>query len=104
MLQGNLDVETAFSSYEAFKKMEKTKPDVIVSSFQMRGENPCFFLRDLRDKCNAPPFIGLIADDENDLAHKASHLGANGFVKKFGDPEVVFSALKNRIVSVARTA
>ena len=97
--QGGLDVETAFSSREAFKMMEKIKPDVIVCSFQLQGENPCDFLKELRDKGIAIPFIGL-TDDENHLGLKAYHLGASGLVNKFVDPSILYPQLKKLVLSL----
>jgi DNA-binding NarL/FixJ family response regulator len=103
ILQGGLDVETAISSQEAFKKMEKINPDVIVCSFQTRGENPLVFLKELRDKGDVTPFIGLISDEEHEVALKALDLGAAGFVNTLGKPEVVYPAIKDFIVSVVKT-
>lgn len=98
VLQGGLCVETAFSSHEALSKIEKIAPDVIVYSFQMRGENPFAFLKELRDKGIAAPFICLIGNDEMDLTLKACHLGANGFVKKYEDPSIVYPELKRLVM------
>lgn len=103
MLQGGLDVETAISCHEAFKKMEKINPDVIVCSFQMHGDNSFVFLKELRDKGNETPLIGLISYEEHDVALEALDLGATGFVNTLGEPEVVYPALKDFIVSVAKT-
>ena len=103
-LQGGLCVETAFSSHEAISKMERIKPDVIVCSFQMFGEDPLAFLKELRDKGIATPFIGLIANDENDLGLKACRLGANGFVKKFEAPSIVYPELKRLMMHLTESS
>jgi DNA-binding NarL/FixJ family response regulator len=100
MLQGDLDVETASSSNVAIKKMEEKKPDVIIYSFEMRGENPIVFLRELRDKGYETPFVGLIADNQNRLVLEASHLGVKCFVKKFEDPQIFYPQLKRLIMSL----
>jgi CheY-like chemotaxis protein len=97
---GDFDVETALSCAEAFEKMEKKMPDVIVSDLQMPVTNGFEFLKMLRDKGNDIPFIVFTMNDKKEVALQAFHLGANGFIKKFGDPSLVFSQLKKCIESV----
>ena len=101
-LQGNFAVETARSSYDALKKIDTMKPDVIVCSSQLRGQNCLEFLKILRDNGCATPFIVFTVDYEEELAVKAFHLGANGFISKNGNPEMVYPKLKNCIESVTR--
>jgi DNA-binding NarL/FixJ family response regulator len=101
MLQSSLFVEIALSCDDAFKMMEKIKPDVIVSSLQMR-KDPFIFLKELRERGNVTPFIALIADDQNDLALEAIQLGANGSAKKFGDPSIIYPQLKRLIMSLTK--
>ena len=99
-LEGNYDIETALSSSEALEKMEKKTPDVIVCDIQMPVTNGFEFLKMLRDNGNSTPFIVFTMTDKKELALQAFHLGANGFIGKYGDPSLVYSHLKKCIESV----
>jgi CheY-like chemotaxis protein len=100
LTEGGLDVEIAFSIFEAFKKMEKINPDAIIGSCLDAEENLFVFLKELRSKGIKTPFIALIADNEKDLALKARDLGANGVVTKFGEPAIIYPLLKKLIMSL----
>ena len=77
-LQGNFNIEAAFSVDEAMEKMKKKKPDAIICDIQM-------------------PFIVFTVTEDKETALKAFKLGANAFVGKSGDPEAVFSTLQRCI-------
>jgi len=96
-LQGNFDIESAFSADEAMEKMKKKKPDAIVCDIQMPMTNGFEFLKSLRESDNNVPFIVFTVTEDKEKALKAFNLGANGFVGKSGDPEVVFSTLQRCI-------
>jgi DNA-binding NtrC family response regulator len=96
-LQGNFDIESAFSVDEALEKMKKKKPDAIVCDIQMPLTDGFEFLKALRDSEYNVPFIVFTVTEDKETALKAFKLGANGFVGKSGDPEVVFSTLQRCI-------
>ena len=96
-LQGNFDIESAFSADEAMEKMKKKKPDAIVCDIQMPMTNGFEFLKSLRESDNNVPFIVFTVTEDKEKVLKAFNLGANGFVGKSGDPEVVFSTLQRCI-------
>ena len=96
-LQGNFDIESAFSADEAMEKMKKKKPDAIVCDIQMPMTNGFEFLKMLRENGNNVPFIVFTVTEDKEKVLKAFNLGANGFVGKSGDPEVVFSTLQRCI-------
>jgi DNA-binding NarL/FixJ family response regulator len=96
-LQGNFDIESAFSVDEALEKMKKKKPDAIVCDIQMPMTNGFEFLKSLRENGNNVPFIVFTVTEDKEKVLKAFNLGANGFVGKSGDPEVVFSTLQRCI-------
>jgi len=96
-LQGNFDIESAFSVDEAMEKMKKKKPDAIVCDIQMPLTDGFEFLKALRESGNNIPFIVFTVTEDKETALKAFNLGANGFVGKSGDPEVVFSTLQRCI-------
>jgi len=96
-LQGNFDIESASSADEAMEKMRKKKPDAIVCDIQMPLTDGFEFLKALRESGNNIPFIVFTVTEDKETALKAFNLGANGFVGKSGDPEVVFSTLQRCI-------
>jgi len=96
-LQGNFNIEAAFSVDEALEKMKKNKPDAIVCDIRMPFKDGFEFLKALRDSEYDVPFIVFTVAEDKETALKAFKLGANGFVGKSGDPEVVFSTLQRCI-------
>lgn len=96
-LQGNFDIESASSADEAMEKMKKKKPDAIVCDIQMPLTDGFEFLKALRESGNNIPFIVFTVAEDKETALRAFNLGANGFVGKSGDPEVVFSTLQRCI-------
>jgi DNA-binding NarL/FixJ family response regulator len=96
-LKGNFDIETAFSVDEALEKMKTNKPDAIICDIQMPLADGFEFLKALRDSEYDVPFIVFTVSEDKETALKAFKLGANGFVGKSGDPEVVFSTLQRCI-------
>jgi len=96
-LKGNFNIETAFSVDEALEKMKKNKPDAIICDIRMPMKDGFEFLKALRDSEYDVPFIVFTVAEDKETALKAFKLGANGFVGKSGDPEVVFSTLQRCI-------
>ena len=96
-LQGNFNIESAFSVDEAMEKMKKKKPDAIVCDIQMPLTDGFEFLRALRESDYNVPFIVFTVAEDKETALRAFNLGANGFFGKSGDPEVVFSTLQRCI-------
>jgi CheY-like chemotaxis protein len=97
LLHGSYEIETALSVDEALKKMEKSKPDAIICDLQMPITDGFEFLKTLRENDDNTPFIVFTIAEEKEKALRAFRLGANGFVGKSGDPEVVFSTLQKCI-------
>jgi DNA-binding NarL/FixJ family response regulator len=91
------DIDLASSVDEASEKVTKKKPDVVVCDINLPGTNGLEFLKMLREGGNSIPFIVFTVTEEKEIALKAFNLGANGFVGKSGDQEVVFSTLKRCI-------
>jgi DNA-binding NarL/FixJ family response regulator len=96
-LQGNFNIEAAFSVDEALGRMKKNKPDAIICDIQMPVTDGLEFLKALRDSEYDVPFIVFTVTEDKETALRAFSLGANGFVGKSGDPEVVFSTLRKCI-------
>ena len=102
-LQGNFNIEAAFSVDEALEKMKKKKPDAIICDIQMPLTDGFEFLKALRDSEYKVPFIVFTVTEDKETALKAFKLGANAFVGKSGDPEVVFSTLQRCIEKTVKS-
>ncbi|UCC58417.1 MAG: response regulator [Candidatus Bathyarchaeum sp.] len=96
-LQGDFVIESASSVDEAFEKMTKKKPDVIICDVNMPGTDGFEFLKALRESNYNVPFIVFTVTGDKETARKAFNAGANGFVGKSGETKVVFSLLKEQI-------
>ena len=101
-LQGGLDIETAISSDAALAKIEarKVQPDVIVCGLPISDADCLEFLRVLRHDGYNILFIVFSFEFENELVVKSFQLGADGFVRRDGDPEKVYSNLRRCIDSL----
>jgi len=96
-MHGNFDIESASSVTEALEKMTKNNPDAIVCDIQMPMTDGFEFLKTIRENGNNVPFIVFTVTEDKQKALKAFNLGANGFVGKSGDPEIIFSTLQRCI-------
>jgi PAS domain S-box-containing protein len=92
-LEGSFEVDTAESVEEAYRKMESTSYDAIVSDYEMHGKNGLDFLMELREQKTEIPFILLTGKGREEIAIKALNLGADGYVNKRGNPETVYGEL-----------
>jgi DNA-binding NarL/FixJ family response regulator len=96
-LNSDYCIDMAFSVTEALEKMKTKRPDAIICDIQMPISDGFEFLRSLRKSGNDIPFIVFTVAQDKETAIKAFSLGANGFVGKYGDPEIVFSTLQRCI-------
>jgi PAS domain S-box-containing protein len=95
--EGPFEVETVVSVEEALKKLVKEKFDVVVSDYKMPGKDGLTFLKELRDKNNDIPFIMFTGRGREEVAIKALNYGADQYLNKSGDPEIVYGELAHSI-------
>jgi PAS domain S-box-containing protein len=102
-MQGPFQVDTASCVEEALEKMKKETYDAVVCDFQMPGRDGLEFLKELREKGNAVPFIIFTGKGREEVAMIALNLGADQYIDKHGDPEAVYHELAHSIsVAVER--
>jgi CheY-like chemotaxis protein len=89
--------DCAKSAYEATEMICQKDYDAIICDIQMPELDGFEFLVTLRKSGNNIPFIVFTVTDNPETAMKAYQLGANGFVGKFGKPEIVFPTLIKHI-------
>ncbi|UCH31103.1 MAG: PAS domain S-box protein [Candidatus Bathyarchaeota archaeon] len=92
-IEGPFHVDIARSVKEAEKKMKSEDYDIIVSDYMMPRKTGLDFLRQLRDDGNSVPFIMFTGRGREEVAIKALNLGADQYVNKSGNPEIVFGEL-----------
>jgi DNA-binding NarL/FixJ family response regulator len=59
----------------------------------MPRKNGLQFLAELRDRGNDIPFVIFTGRGREEVAIRASNLGADGYFSKTGDPETVYGEL-----------
>jgi len=92
-LQGPFHVDTASSVEEALNKLKEKEYDAVVSDYQMPKKDGLEFLKQLRKEGNDIPFIILTGKGKEEIAIKALNLGADQYINKHGDPEIVYCEL-----------
>jgi len=102
-MEGAIQVDTALSVEEALMKLEKENYDVVVSDYQMPEKDGLDFLKILRTKGNAIPFIMFTGKGREEVAIKALNLGANQYLNKVGETETVYVELAHNITELAKT-
>jgi len=100
--EGSFQVETALSVQEAFQKMKEEKFDVIVSDYFMPDKDGLTFLKELREKGENIPFIIFTGKGREEVAKEALNLGADQYLSKTGDPEIVYCELAHSITKPAK--
>lgn len=101
-MEGHLKVDTALSVEEALMKLEKDKYDIVVSDYKMPEKDGLDFLKALRSKGNAIPFIMFTGKGREEVAIKALNLGANQYLNKVGETETVYTELAHNITELAK--
>ena len=91
--EGPFLVQTAFSVDEALEKLDLGSFDVIVSDYEMPFKNGLDFLKTVREKGLNTPFILFAGKEREEIIVQALNLGADRYVNKLGDPEIVYTEL-----------
>jgi PAS domain S-box-containing protein len=100
--EGSFQVETALSVREAHQKMREEKFDVIVSDYLMPEKDGLAFLKELRQNGENIPFIIFTGKGREEVAKEALNLGADSYLNKTGDPEIVYCELAHSITKAVR--
>jgi two-component system NtrC family sensor kinase len=95
--EGLFQVDTAPSVEEAMRRMKHETYDVVVSDYRMPGKDGLEFLKELRREGNTIPFIILTGRGMEEVAAQALNLGADHYVNKSVNPEMMFSELAHDI-------
>jgi len=94
---GDFTVTTALSAPEASRVLEKEKFDAIVSDYQMPEMDGIEFLKHLKAKGNATPFVIFTGKGREEVVIEALNAGAEGYLQKGGEPKSQFAELSHKI-------
>jgi len=93
----NLNVITAASAEEGLDLLHDDI-DVIISDYQMPEMDGIEFLKILRESEDDIPFIILTGKGKEEVAMEALNHGADGYLKKEGDPKNLYDLLSKAII------
>ncbi len=96
----NLEITPVLSAELGLEKLERENFDIVVSDYKMPGMNGLEFLEELRKKGNNIPFIIFTGKGEEKVAMEALNKGANRYIRKEGNPAVLFDTLGQYIREV----
>jgi PAS domain S-box-containing protein len=91
--EGSFIIEVATSVDEAIEKVSSKEFDVVVSDYDMPHKNGLDLLKAIRENCSDLPFILFTGKDREEIIVKALNLGADRYINKYGEPEVVYTEL-----------
>lgn len=92
-----MKVETVHSVEEARMALCKDRYDIIVSDYQMPGEDGIQFLKSLRTAGDTTPFILFTGKGREEIAIEAFDSGADFYIQKGGETKAQFADLDNKI-------
>jgi CheY-like chemotaxis protein len=98
---GKIVVDICDSAREARENLERKKYDVIVSDYDMPGEDGISFLRSLRESGHPIPFILFTGKGNERVAMEACNAGADYYMTKSGPPQEVFRTLREKVMKTA---
>jgi PAS domain S-box-containing protein len=98
--QTGFEVDSALSVDEALDKMKKITYDAIISDYLIPGKNGLKFLKELREKGNTIPFIILTGKGMEEVATQALNLGADHYINKNENPELMFSEITKVLINL----
>lgn len=92
-----IDIFTAVSAEEGLEILDDESIDVIVSDYQMPSVDGIKFLKKVRENGDDTPFIILTGRGREKVVMDALNNGADGYLKKEGDPETLWNLVSKAI-------
>ncbi|MFA4862087.1 response regulator [Methanoregula sp.] len=97
-----ITVTIAGSAAEALKLFSEESFDAIVSDYQMPEMDGIAFLREVRHRSLAQPFIIFTGKGREDVVIEALNNGADYYVQKGGDPNAQYAELLHKVRRAVR--
>jgi len=99
---GQFRVETVTSAHDAFRLLESTSFEAIVSDYQMPDMDGIAFLKAIRVEFPDLPFIILTGKGREEVVIEAFDNGADFYLQKGGKPTPQFLELGHKITAAVR--
>ena len=100
-IPGEISVDIAYSVKEARNALANVRYHVIVSDYQMAGEDGIQFLISLRSRGDNTPFILFTGKGREEVVIEALNNGADAYLQKGGMPRPMYAELEHRIRAAA---
>ena len=94
---GDFRVDTLTSAPAALDILGRTSYDCIISDYQMPVMDGIVFLKTVRSRGNALPFIIFTGKGREEVVIEALNSGADFYLQKGGDPKAQFAELAHKI-------
>jgi len=101
-LTGDFRVDTVTSAPAALDILASTPYDCIISDYQMPGMDGIVFLKTVRSRGNAIPFIIFTGKGREEVVIEALNSGADFYLQKGGDPKSQFVELAHKVRQAIR--
>ncbi|AGB03702.1 response regulator [Methanoregula formicica] len=95
---GEIHVDTATSARQALDMFRHQEYDAVISDCQMPVMDGIEFLRLIRSRYPLLPVIMFSGKDRDELAMAAFESGADSYLRKGGNPKVMFAELSHTII------
>lgn len=99
---GNIEISIADSAEKAMALLKKKTFDIITSAYELEGTNGIQFLKTLRSRGNAIPFILYTGNDKPNTIIEAMKSGAEFVLQKSIDPKLQFTELRPVIDEIVK--
>ena len=94
---GQIQVDTVDSPQEALEILESTRYDSIISDYLMPGMDGLAFLKEVRFRHGAIPFILFTGRGREEVVIEALNSGADFYLQKGGPPSAQFAELIHKV-------
>ncbi|MFX1254430.1 MAG: PAS domain S-box protein [Promethearchaeota archaeon] len=98
----DLQIESIISPSAALKKLKTREYDVIIINFQMSEMTGLELLKKIRETGNHTPCIMLAGNTKKEIVIQALNLGADYYLEKETDPNILFTELQQAIQIITR--
>ncbi|NLA38955.1 MAG: response regulator, partial [Methanomicrobiales archaeon] len=95
---GDIQVEVTASAVQGLSMLAKTRYDAIVSDYKMPEMDGIEFLKEVRRRGMAIPFIIISGRGNEEVVIDALNSGADFYLQKGDDPSIQFAELRNMIL------
>ncbi len=95
-------IDTDTSAQETLKNRDLSEYDAIISDYQMPEMDGITFLKEVRARYGAIPFILFTGRGREEVVIEAINNGADFYLQKGGDPKSLFAELMHKVRTVVQ--